>query len=208
MLFSDMIITKHYKWPILINYRCNFLVMYFILRVMKLILLLVWFFYEWVLLYINVFKNFKVRLIYWYLPVQLISQFPCYVQSLYLLTTCTNTAFFCPHSLYLLATYANPAPFCPQGLAGNNFINNLLESSLQVSSADVLNGMYKLDSLDSNQVLNISAFFRLLANYTQCITTDRFMAQSTEQDMERLALQLYQNNTYLAGKSGQYLPSR
>lgn len=122
--------------------------------------------------------------------MQLVSQFPCCVQS-----------------LYLLSTYTNPDPFCLQGLAGNNFINNLLESSLQVSSADVLNGMYKLDSLDSNQVLNISAFFRLLANYTQCITTDRFMAQSSEHDMERLALQLYQNNTYLAGESEPYLPN-
>lgn len=206
-----MIIMKHYKWLILIDHTCKFLVMFF-----------VWF---CVLLYINVFKNFKVRLINWHLPVQLISQFPCYVQSLYLLTTCTNTALVCPQSLYLLTTcantalvcpqslyllasYADLALFCPQSLAGNNFINNLLESSLQVSSADVLNGMYKLDTLDSNEVLNISAFFRLLANYTQCITTDRFMAQSSEQDMERLALQLYQNNTYLAGKSKKYLSPR
>lgn len=189
-----MIIMKHYKWLILIDHTCKFLVMFF-----------VWF---CVLLYINVFKNFKVRLINWHLPVQLISQFPCYVQSLYLLTTCANTALVCPQSLYLLASYADLALFCPQSLAGNNFINNLLESSLQVSSADVLNGMYKLDTLDSNEVLNISAFFRLLANYTQCINTDRFMAQSSEQDMERLALQLYQNNTYLAGKSKQYLSPR
>ncbi|XP_061191991.1 uncharacterized protein LOC133200204 [Saccostrea echinata] len=86
-----------------------------------------------------------------------------------------------------------------KSLDGNNFINNLLESTLQVSSADVMNGFYTLDTLSSNEVLNISSFFRLLANYTQCVSTDRFVPMSTERDMELMAVQLHQNNTYLAG---------
>ena len=84
-------------------------------------------------------------------------------------------------------------------MVGNNFINNLLESSLQVSASDIMSGIYQLDSLSSDQVNNLSRLFGLLANYTQCVATDRFQPLPSEQDLERLALQLYQNNTYLAG---------
>ncbi|XP_078319098.1 uncharacterized protein LOC111121791 isoform X3 [Crassostrea virginica] len=95
-----------------------------------------------------------------------------------------------------------------KSLVGNNFINNLLESSLQVSASDIMNGIYQLDSLSSDQVNNLSRLFGLLANYTQCVATDRFQPLPSEQDLERLALQLYQNNTYLAGISFDLEPNK
>jgi hypothetical protein len=100
-------------------------------------------------------------------------------------------------------SYSTPTPdrdfFLIQTLTGNNFVDNLLESTLQVSTQAVMDSIYTLDTLSSTQVLNISTFFRLLANYTQCVSTDRFVGVASEQDIELMALQLHQNNTYLAG---------
>ena len=68
-----------------------------------------------------------------------------------------------------------------------------------MSASDIINGIYQLDSLSSDQVNNLSRLFGLLANYTQCVATDRFQPLPSEQDLELLTLQLYQNNTYIAG---------
>ncbi|XP_056019725.1 uncharacterized protein LOC125668687 isoform X2 [Ostrea edulis] len=86
-----------------------------------------------------------------------------------------------------------------KSLAGNNYVNNLLESTLQISSKDMMDSFYTLDTFSSTEILNISTFFRLLANYTQCVSTDRFVALSAEPDIELMAMQLHKNNTYLAG---------